>query len=324
MVILAVAAMLGGDIEAGAEPLPVAVLGDSDSHSYRDAVNGVRRGGPENARTFNWLEVWARLRPGEVDFGPLTVAGDRRSVARLKSAIGVPTRTPKKADYLYNYAWSGARCASLNGEWPEQARRLATRLRQDTARWDAGLVIIRIGVNDFGQAAHLRAWSADPDSARPVVDACVAEIAAAVRAIRGVSRAHIALVGIAYDYNTLSIADVADRDVLAVKGALSRFDEGLSALAEADSRVAFIDDYAWFQKRYGSRESGALASSAMVAGLSLQNAPGDSPTHMHTADKHAGTVASGLFLQHFILRLNEAFGWRLSVPADEEIVNLVR
>lgn len=324
--ILAAATLTAADAAAQPAPLAVAVLGDSDSHSYRDSVNRIHRGGANNAKTFNWIEVWRRLEPEEIDPGPFARAGDGRAMARLKETFGAPTRTPAKLDYLYDYAWSGARCASLMDDWPEQGRRFLARLKAEPRRWAEGLVVIRIGVNDFGQGEHLRQWAQAPESAEPLVDHCLADIGEAVGAIRKVSSVHIALVGIAHDYDS-PFADasvVADADVASVEVALARFDKGLEALANADPRTAFIDDRNWFQRRFGSRLNRTLAENAKVAGLSVANAVGDDAAHLHTMDEHAGTVASGLFLQALIARLNEKFGWRLSVPSDAEIVALAK
>ena len=327
MVLAALAASAALRAEAPPERrLPVAVLGDSDSHSYHDALNGIGRGGAGNPKTFNWLEAWARLRPDEIDPGPVVAAGDPRLLARAKSLFGVPTRTPRKLDYLYNYAWSGARCDSLMEAWPEQGARLLTRLGSEPARWRDGLIVIRIGVNDFGQAEHLRAWSAAPAAAVPVVDKCLAAIGRTVAAIRKRSSVRIALVGVAHDYNAPFAGEEAapTHAIAQVEGVLARFDAGLQALATRDPRIAYIDDVSWFEARYGSRRFASLAPATTVADLVVQNQTGDDPQSLHTADGHPGTVASGLFLQHLVRGLNVRFGWDLSVPSDEEIAALAR
>lgn len=312
-----------GAAPARSDGVAVAVLGDSDSHSYRDSLNGLARGGPNNAKTFNWLEVWERLRPGDIDPGPFALAGDSRTIARLKGALGIPTRTPAKIDFLYDYAWSGARCASLNEAWPEQARRFLVRLSAERARWADGLVVIRIGINDFGQAEHLRRWAQAPQEAGPLVDACLEAIGESVAAIRRKSSVHIALIGVGRDYDA-PFAALTPAEIAKAEAPLTRFDAGLAALAERDPRIVFVDDAAWFESRFGARARGTLAESIVVGGLEVANAIGDAAEFLHTADGHPGTVASGLFLQHFIGRLNDKFGWRLSIPSDEEIAALAR
>lgn len=303
--------------------LPVAVLGDSDSHSYHDSVNGLARGGPNSERTFNWLEVWERLRPDEIDPGPFIRAGDSRLIAVLKESVGAPTRTPAKLDYLYDYAWSGARCPSLIDAWPEQAKRFLGRLAAEPARWADGLVVIRIGINDFAQGEHLRLWARAPEAASAPVEACLDAIARTVAAIRAKSGVHIALVGVARDYDT-PFAPLSAAEIARAEPPLARFDAGLEALAASDPRIVFIDDFSWFETRFGARARGTLAEATVVGGLALANASGDAADRLHTSDGHPGAVASGLFLQHFIRRLNDKFGWRLSIPSDEEIVALAR
>jgi hypothetical protein len=319
------AAVLAVAPAAGA-PRPVAVIGDSDSHSYHDELNGIRRGGANNAATLNWLEVWARLAPDEIDPGPFGLAGESHALAYLRTAFGAPAQAPRKRDFLYNYAWSGARCASLSRAWPEQRRWLIARLKADRARWDEGLIVIRIGVNDFAQPAHLGLIARNVDARRAEIDACLADIEAAVAAIRRVSRASIALVGVAHDYDTpFAGPDIVPEEALArVNAALDRFDRALAALAAADPRIAFVDDVGWFRARFGGRMTGDLKPSAAVAGVEVRNAPGDAPQFLHTADGHPGTIAAGLFLQSMIGILNEQLGWSLTAPTDAEIVALAR
>lgn len=326
LIAIAAASCAPGERAGRAGAIPVAVLGDSDSHSYRDVLNGVRRGGANNARTFNWLEVWARLRPDQIDPGPFARAGDSRKAAVLKSFFGVPSRAPMKDDYLYDYAWSGARCASLNREWPEQTRWLAARLKSDPKRWAEGLVVIRIGVNDFGQSEHLTLMARDSDVMKGAIDACIEEIGTAVGEIRRVSTARIALVGISHDYDTPFAGPdvVPDAAVPGVAAALDRFDDGLKAIAEKDPRIAFVDDDTWLARRFGGRRADDQKPRVEIAGFVVRNAVGDAPEFLHTTDGHAGTIAAGLFLQHFIETLNARFGLSLSPPSDEEIVALAR
>jgi lysophospholipase L1-like esterase len=309
---------------AAAAAIKVAVLGDSDSHSYRDLLNGVMRGGGHNPQTFNWLEIWARLRPGDIDPGPFVRAGDPRWAAGLKALAGRPSRTPKKDDYLYNYAWSGAGCASLNDAWPQQTRWLLARLKSDPESWREGLVVIRIGVNDFGQSRHLAQIAKDPARMDGAIAACLSQVATAVARIRAASDVRIALVGIAHDYETPLAGSgvVPDAALAGVADALARFDAGLGALAEKDARIAFADDRTWLTRRFGARSAGSARESAEIAGLAVRNAVGDGAAFLHTADGHAGTLASGLFLQDFIAALNARFGWTLSAPRDAEIVAL--
>ena len=54
--------------------LRLAVLGDSDSHSFHDAVSlhygtPEARGGAQQASTWQWTEILGRLRPRDIDQG---------------------------------------------------------------------------------------------------------------------------------------------------------------------------------------------------------------------------------------------------------------
>ena len=56
--------LMNNDLHSSASvnPTRIAVIGDSDSHSYRDSVSGIRRGGEIHNISFNWIETWSRLR----------------------------------------------------------------------------------------------------------------------------------------------------------------------------------------------------------------------------------------------------------------------
>ena len=74
---LTVLVLRGGDPPADNSPrttIALAVLGDSSSHSYQDSLSfpsgSSGRGGAFRARTFQWIEVLARLRANELNPGP--------------------------------------------------------------------------------------------------------------------------------------------------------------------------------------------------------------------------------------------------------------
>src|SRR5690606_24486956 len=107
----------GRDVVEGAMSqwaVPLAVLGDSDSHAYHDTLHfppgWPARGGPSRAITFQWTEVLARRRPEAIDLGPWGRWGMRRSWARVLGRLGRTVRAPRKEDHRHNFAVSGARC----------------------------------------------------------------------------------------------------------------------------------------------------------------------------------------------------------------------
>lgn len=300
---------------------PIAVLGDSDSHSYRDDVNGILRGGAYHERTFNWLEVWDRLHPDEIDLGTFEETGSGRTVAKVQAFLGGTPRVPPKRDYAFNYALSGMTCSSLQNDWPEQGRWLLARLHHEPEPWQHGLVVIRLGVNDFGQQSHLRQWADDPAAGNAIVDRCLDDIDGMVTALRTVSTAYIALVGISHDYDLTLAEDYSPAELDNIIAVLERFDHGLAARAAGDPRVAFVQDSSWYRPYFGSRREG-IRPDARIGGVRIVNAVGDRPDHLILEDGHAGTIASGLFLQEAIRQLNQAFGLGLTPVSDEELIDL--
>ncbi|MEJ7747317.1 MAG: hypothetical protein WKF61_11365, partial [Luteimonas sp.] len=95
--------------------IPLAVLGDSNSHSYQDQISfpadSKERGGARRPQTFQWTEVLARMRGHELDLGAWVTWGRPGFVARAREWVRLPGgRAPKKQDYRYNFANSGAAC----------------------------------------------------------------------------------------------------------------------------------------------------------------------------------------------------------------------
>lgn len=116
--------------------IPLAVLGDSDSHSYHDTIsfkNPLERGGKFRSITFQWTEVLARLRNNQIDQGYWGVWGSRRGlIAEFRSALGLEGRAPKKLDFRYNFAVSGAGCADLVEGYSRQTQRLLYLMKKKT------------------------------------------------------------------------------------------------------------------------------------------------------------------------------------------------
>jgi hypothetical protein len=90
--------------------------------------DGVRRGGEYHDVTLQWTEVLAATRADYFDMGGVGEHGNRGIVARARSWLGLEAKTPRKNDFRWNYARSGARCASLTTEWPEQTRWLVSAI----------------------------------------------------------------------------------------------------------------------------------------------------------------------------------------------------
>src|SRR3546814_19030363 len=71
--------------------------------------------------------------------------------SRAVGLLGINVRKPRKRDYRYNFAVSGATCGDFFGGWREVDNLLNT-VRADTNLWRQGVVVIRIGVK-IGRAS---------------------------------------------------------------------------------------------------------------------------------------------------------------------------
>ena len=312
--------------------LPVAVLGNSDSHAYQDTLllQGDLRGAGYRPNTFQWTEIWARLRPTEVDQGRWGVWGSRLKIARLRRALGMSARAPMKLDYEFNFALSGARCANLLDEGFPQAPALLSLMDRSPGAWAGGVVIIRIGINSVGLTPQLEEYAATglTSAARDRVAGCVSAIERTVQLIR--SRhptTKIVLVSISDDRNLASNLErwrdrASNENIEAVQ---ALFDAGLRGLAAKDAHAAFIDERAWFRRQWGGRTpDGAPDYRTVSLGgtTPVRNAIGDHPSNLTLADGHAGTVSNALWLNELIDVLNARWQLRLTPLRTEEIARL--
>ncbi len=310
------------------------VLGDSDSHSYQDRWSfppgSGLRGGSYRATTLQWTEVLARLRGHQLYPGDWALHGLRRSQALAGRVLGRGPAPPRKEDYRYNFAVSGATCHDLMGGL-RLGPGLAAQMRREPARWRNGVVVIRIGVNSFGQTPHLTrlAEDANAPTVQRELDACVLAIQDAVKLLHAQQPTlRIVLVGI---FNNAHWARnlhrwQAPRALANIDAGLEVFNRALRSMVAADDRLAFFDDQAWFNAHWGSRDAlGRPAYSAVrVGGLDVTNSMGDAPVHAVVADGHGGTALSSLWAQSLVELLNERFGMDISPISETEIETVVR
>lgn len=311
----------------------VGVLGDSDSHGYRDTVQLGRhgRGGGVDPPPLQWTEIWDRLRASEVSLGPRGQWGTSRRVARMRGWLGLSRRAPRKLDHQNNLAFSGARCSSLNGGHGEQVGALLDIMRRRPDAWERGVVVIRIGVNDFGQPdqLHRLLLTDQATGALHVIAHCVREIEVAVdrihQAAPGVT---IVLVGI---FDNANWPKALERwrnpsELLVIEEGLDVFDDGLRRVAQQDRRVLFHDDRAWFRELWGSRDTQGNPdySSVSVGSWSVSNTAGDGPENVVLADGHFGTLANGLWLNSLIRQIVRETSIHLTPIHSDELESLVR
>lgn len=305
--------------------VPFAVLGDSDSESYAGSTD---RGGRFHDRTLQWTEVLGRLRSDQLDLGPWGDWGLPGKVVALQRWLGLDThsRGPRKFDYLYNFAISGATCDELMGGSSHQARQLVAVMDREPARWRSGVVVIRIGINSFGKLSGLDQLAKDP--AAPAVSATMAQCAQQVRdAVALIHASHaetrVVVVGI---FNNAHWPKYLDRwespqELKNISAGLDNYDRALRAMAEADARIAFFDDRAWFARRWGGRaDDGRPAYRSVAVGqrVLVTNTAGDEPHHAVVADGHAGLVWNTLWAQSMVDFLHRRFGMNLRPITEME------
>ncbi|HYR25007.1 MAG TPA: SGNH/GDSL hydrolase family protein [Aquabacterium sp.] len=322
-------AQLPPEEPAALHRIPLAVLGDSDSHAYHDTVSfpegSPDRGGRYRSQTWQWVEVLAQLRGQELDLGPWGTWGTRGSVARLHDLLGWGGRSPRKMDYRHNFAISGAVCQDLGPG--HMAQRLVTLMSQAPEYWARGVVVIRIGVNDVGTRAALNEWA--KDGPHPALEARVADCVAQYRETVALIRqthpgTRIMLVGL---FNNSHWAPLIqkwqDPAALArIQAAIDTFNQPLQALAASDPHLSYFDDQAWFASHWGGRgPSGQPAYKvATIDGRwPTSNTQGDAPSHATVDDGHAGTVWNLLWSQALVHQLNQAFALGLTELSDAEL-----
>ncbi|WP_430227233.1 SGNH/GDSL hydrolase family protein [Paraburkholderia tropica] len=313
---------------ASAGRVNFAVLGDSDSQSYYDG----QRGGSWRATTWQWTEVLARLRGDQIDFGKWGVWGSNKYEAYVADRLGLAARSPRKTDYRYNFAVSGASCEQLMGGSQRQARRLVALMDTSPRAWRNAIVLIRIGVNDIGQHDVLDALAHDRNAARPaaLTDACLAAIGDAVGLIRNHHpQTRIVLVGVLSNADWSvefdhwqSAAQIANIDA-----ALDRFDDGLRKLAATHANATFLDDRAWFRSLWGERDGHGRPvynTVRLAPGWAVTNTSGDDPHNAVLSDGHAGVVWNALWAQHLVNTLDTVFGLHIQPITDLEVIGFLQ
>lgn len=315
------------------ERIPLAVLGDSDSHSYQDTisfpVSTPARGGQFRSITLQWTEVLARMRDKRLDLGRWGTWGLPDLVPRAVGLLGINVRKPRKRDYRYNFAVSGATCDDLFGGWREVDNLLNT-VREDTNAWQQGVVVIRIGVNSFANYENLEKLAHDP--AAPdvvgVIDGCVLAIRDTVSRIHAAQpRMRIVLVGIFDESNWTKYLDrwQSAVEIDNIGKGIDRFDIALRSIALADPRIAFFDDRAWFKGHWGGRDARGLPAyrTVTVGDMHVTNTSGDDPRNAVLADGHAGLVWNVLWAKAMVDLLNAEFDAGIAPLTDSEVASFI-
>lgn len=315
--------------------MKLAVLGDSDSHAYGDTLSfppgGPKRGGPHRASALQWTEVLARLRPGFVDQGAWGRHGTGPYPALARRVLGLEFRTPRKEDFAFNFAVSGAGCDGLLRRASGQARQLRRVIERDPAAWRGGAAVIRIGVNDLGTAEALDRFAAEGVSpaTRAAVAACTGPVMTAVGLLEEVAPdLHVVLVGVLdnADWPRWSGRWQDPRALANIHAVLDLHDGELRRFAAERSNRAFHDDRAWFRARWGGRgPDGRPAYRALhlPGAITVTPTEGDAPGNLVLADGHASTAVNALWARALVELLDARFGAGIPPITDEELAGLL-
>jgi hypothetical protein len=304
--------------------IPVAALGDSDSHGFQDKLcwppGSKHRGGAYRDTTLQWTEVLAQLRPDQVDLGDRGIWGTRRRVAGILAFFGIDRRAPRKQDHQYNFAFGAAHCHDLATGLFRQVPRLLDLMRHQPGRWRNGIV-------NLGGASELSEMAQDPTAVALTekIRACTAHIEQAVAEIREQhAETRVLLVGILNnaDFPPLLEKWRSSQEIANIDLALDQFDGSLRQLAERDPRIAFFDDREWFRTRWGARGPDGMPAYRQVAignALQVTHSMGDAPTNSILADGHAGMVWNILWAQSVSAALSGELGLPIEPIGDLEV-----
>lgn len=316
----------------------IGVLGDSDSAAYQDhqsfPESGGQPGGAFHPITLQWPEVLAQIRQSQVDLGEWAVWGVPRwaSVARVRDGLRLPWRGPRRETHQNNLAWASG-CESLTtGPW-RQVQRLVDVMDEQPKRWKSGVVVIRIGVNNFGKDGDLAPLSVNPDDPSVVakMNECVGHYRAAVKLIHERHPStKIVLVGI---YNNADWAPYHQRwqsstEQSNLNRGLDHFDNALRSMAREDPRLAFFDDRGWSARHWGRRDAGTGLPDYRTVRideiLAVTNSVGDHPGNATLANLHNGLVWNLLWSQELVNLIRSRFGLQIDAITDDEVAKFLK
>lgn len=323
------------DSGASRNAIHFAVLGDSDSHAYQDTIllpaASNKRGGDYRATTLQWTEVLARLRPDQINQGDFGTWGAPIKIAEALTWLGLGGRAPRKIDFRYNFAVSGAECGNLMTGHYRQAPRLLAQMNRAPEKWRRGVVMIQIGVNTIGQTESLERYAKS---------GVTPEIRSQILACVEAHRQTVSLIAASHPETRFIVAGIFDNanlpgnverwrtpvELANITAALDIFDAGLRSLCAANGNVTFIDARSWFRGYWGGRDADGKPAYRRVnlgGEASVANTRGDDPRNAILADEHGGVVYNALWARRIVEEINRTINANVAPITLAEIALLV-
>ncbi len=330
----------GDDLQApfpqsGNDRIPLALLGDSNSHSYHDDIllpKKEQRGGAFRASTWQWTELLNTSRGRQIYQGEMGTWGTPIKVAEVLDGMGLGGRAPRKKDFRFNFAVSGAECEDLMTGYYRQAPRLLSLMNRTPDAWKNGIVVIHIGVNSIGQPPELERYAKEglTSPSRTKILACIDFVRTAIALIRSRhDKSRFLLVGMLNGIDEPGAINrwTSRQEVENISSAVDLFNNGLKELARGDAQIAYFDQTAWLRSLWGSRDAEgrpAYRDVELADGRKVTLTIGDAPGNAVLGDEHAGSVWNALWAQALIVRLNTSFDTRIAPMTGQEVSTLTQ
>jgi len=200
---------------------------------------------------------------------------------------------------------------------------------RDPGLWKNGVVVIRIGVNDWDQFLDLQSRQPYSPEVRKTADFCATQIRESVARIRASHPStRVMIVGLPNGSDDPSTSDrwKSAQEVANIQAATNLFNDGLRKVVESVPNASFFDDAAWTAKRWfaHSAPQKPYHNTVMLGKtLAVTNTAGDDPRNAQLQDLHGGLVWNALWAQSFVDQLRRDFKLPLTPISDDELAAFV-
>jgi hypothetical protein len=200
---------------------------------------------------------------------------------------------------------------------------------RDPELWKRGVVVIRIGVNDWSRTLDLQAHSPDAPEVRAVTDFCAGEIRKSLERIHASHpQTRVLVVGLAVDTADPEIQEGwhTAQEINNLQIAVDKFNAAVRKVAESAPGGAFFDDAAWSARHWGARAADEVHPEVSIEigkAFKVTNTGGDDPHNGLLADDHAGLAWNALWAQSFVELLRNTYHLPLTPISDQEVAAFV-